>query len=90
MVKKHARNQIAIYQLDNGAIQLKTDGKGSTLWANLAQIAELFGVEKPGISKHINKIYESKELSRKSTVSKMETVQIEGDHEFSREIEYFH
>lgn len=89
MRKKLNHNLIAIYQLENGAIQLKADKGGATLWANLSQIAELFGVEKPGISKHIKKIYDSKELSRKATVSKMETVQIEGNREVVREIEYF-
>lgn len=88
-MKKHLNKQVAVYQLDNGAIQLKMDGRGTTLWANLTQIAELFGVEKPGISKHINKIYESNELARKGTVSKMETVQIEGNREVVRKIEYF-
>jgi hypothetical protein len=88
-MKKSLSKQTIIYQLPNGGLQLKTDGKGDTIWASLSQIADLFEVKKPGISKHINKIYESGELSRGSTVSKMETVQIEGGREIAREIEYF-
>lgn len=78
-----------ILGMKHGAIQLKTDGKGNTLWASLSQIAELFDTDKSGISRHINKIYESKELSRRATVAKYATVQIEGNREISREIEYF-
>ncbi len=89
MTKKDVQKQIALYQSANGEIRLKMDGKGHTLWASLSQIAELFGVEKPGISKHINKIYASKELPRKGTVSKMETVQTEGGRKVSRQIDYY-
>lgn len=88
-MKKKPTNNVIIYQLQNGALQLKTDAKGETIWASLTQIAELFGVGKPGISKHINKIYDSGELSPESTVSKMETVQNESGREVTREIEFF-
>ena len=37
-------------------------------------MAELFGVGVPAISKHLKKIYESEELEKNTTISKMETV----------------
>ena len=60
-----------------------------TLWLPQNKIAELFGVNKPAISKHIKNIYESQELDMVSTVSKMETVQNEGGREIKRQIEYY-
>jgi hypothetical protein len=39
------------------------------------KIADLFGVQKAAISKHIKNIFESGELIKEATVSKMETVQ---------------
>jgi hypothetical protein len=43
----------------------------------------------PAISKHVKNIYASKELSVKSTVSKMETVQIEGKRKISCKLELY-
>lgn len=52
-------------------------------------MAELFGVKIPAISRHLKNIYTSKELSQEATISKMETVQIEGHREITREIEVY-
>ena len=43
----------------------------------------------PAISKHLDNIYESGELTREATISILETVQIEGNREVKRNIEYF-
>ena len=50
-----------------------------SVWLTQAQIAALFGIEVPAISKHIRNIYQSEELERKATVSKMEIVRQEGN-----------
>ena len=42
-------------------------------------MAELFDVNKPAIVNHISNIYKDNELEISSTVSKMETVGLEGD-----------
>lgn len=44
----------------------------------------LFGVNIPAISKHLKNIYESKELSPEATISKMETVQMEGQRQVAQ------
>jgi hypothetical protein len=46
-------------------------------------------VKVPAIAKHLKNIYESGELERGATVSKMEIVQSEGDREVAREIEFY-
>ena len=56
-------------------------------WLTQRTMAELFGVNAPAISKHLKNIYESQELSQGATVAKMETVQIEGGRQVSREVE---
>ncbi|MBC8207863.1 MAG: virulence protein RhuM/Fic/DOC family protein [Desulfobulbaceae bacterium] len=63
--------------------------EGETLWLNLGQMAELFGVNKSAISKHLTNIYKSGELDREATVSKMETVQEEGGRKVRRQIDYY-
>ena len=52
-------------------------------------MAELFGVGVPAISKHLNNIFEDKELQKEATVSKMEIVQVEGTREVKRTSEFY-
>lgn len=89
MKNKKEQKNIVIYQAKSGAIELNADIRKETIWANLNQIAGLFGVQKAAISKHIKNIFETDELSPKATVSKMETVQKEGKRAVSRSIEVY-
>lgn len=63
--------------------------KDETFWLTQKSIAELFDVKTPAISKHLQNIYEEEELSRDSTVSKMETVQSEGGRSVKRIIDFY-
>lgn len=78
-MKNKSPKNVIIYQAKSGAIELRGDFKHETIWASLDQISSLFGVNKPAISKHLKNIFESGELVRGATVSKMETVQKEGN-----------
>ncbi len=89
MKNKKGENNIVIYQAKDGAIELRADVEKETILASLNQIADLFGVQKAAISKHIKNIYETGELLPKATVSKMETVQIEGKKSVQRLIEMY-
>ncbi|OGI69009.1 death-on-curing protein [Candidatus Nomurabacteria bacterium RIFCSPLOWO2_01_FULL_42_20] len=89
MKKIKENKQIVIYQAKSGAIELRGDFSHETIWANLNQIADLFDVQKAAISKHLKNIFESEELSKIATVSKMETVQIEGKRAIRRPIEMY-
>lgn len=89
MKNKNERAAIEIYQTKHGEIQFRGDFSTETIWGNINQIAELFDVQKAAVSKHLKNIYASGELSRKATVSKMETVQKEGKRSISRHIEYY-
>ena len=48
-------------------------------------MAELFEITISSIPRHPKNIYESQELSLESTVSKIKTVQIEGERQVMRE-----
>ena len=86
---KNQQNQLVIYQTKKGEIEFRGDFDCDTVWGNLNQIAELFGVQKAAISKHLNNIYKDGELNKKATVSILETVQKEGKREIKRNIEYY-
>lgn len=82
-------SEIQVYQTENGALEVRFDGKQDTVWLSQAQMSELFDVQKAAVSKHLKNIYASGELLREATVSKMETVQVEGGREVVRQIEFF-
>ena len=70
------KGEIILYQ-PNETIRLEVRLEEESVWLTQAQIAALFGIEVPAISKHIRNIYQSEELERKATVSKMEIVRLE-------------
>lgn len=82
-------NQFLIYQIDNGDVQLEVRLQNETIWLTIKQMAELFGVDKSGISRHLKNIFESGELLRDATVANFATVQTEGDRRINRELECF-
>lgn len=68
------RGEIVIYRAEDNSIQLEVRMEQETVWLTQKQIAELFGVKKAAISKHVANIFSQGELSPDMTVSKMETV----------------
>ncbi len=80
---------IEIFTNPDNTIQLEVKLEQETVWLTQKQIAVLFGVKKAAISKHISNIYAQEELMPEATVSKMETVQIEGKRSIVRELEYY-
>ena len=83
-----AENQIVVYQ-PNETVRLETRYAHESIWLTQLKIAELFGVQKAAISKHLKNIYSTGELVREATVSKMETVQNEGGRTVIREQEFY-
>lgn len=61
---------------------------GESIWLPMADIAKLFGVKVPAISKHVKNIFATRELSPRVTVSKMETVRREGSRKVARTVEH--
>ena len=63
-------NDVVIYQ--NGEIELNVSIQDESIWLTQKQIAELFNVKIPAISKHIKNIFTQNELIENMVVSKME------------------
>lgn len=78
-----------LYTAQDNRVKVRVHVHDETIWLPLAQIADLFGVGVPAISKHLKNIFETSELARESTVSKMETVQIEGGRQVRRTLDYY-
>lgn len=78
-----------LYTSPNSEVKIEIYFQNETVWLSQQKIAELFGVGKAAVSKHLANIYESDELQKEATVSKMETVQLEGNRQVKRTIEYY-
>ncbi len=70
--------KVVIYQVKSSAIELKGDFGKETLWANLDQIAQLFGRDKSVISRHTKNIFKDAELKRDSVVAFFATTARDG------------
>jgi predicted XRE-type DNA-binding protein len=82
------KGEIILYQpSDTVAVEVRLEEE--TVWLTQAQIAQLFGTETPAISKHINNIYNVRELDKISTVSILEIVQQEGNRVVKRKTAHY-
>ena len=82
-------NSIEIYSSQDGSIQLKVKLENDTVWLTQNQMAELFGVDRTSIVRHIRNIYKSEELDQNSTCAKNAQVRTEGNRSILREIPYY-
>ena len=82
------KNEIIVYQ-PNETLRLEVQLHDESIWLPQQKIAELFGVQKAAISKHLKNIYASGELRPAATVSRMETVQVEGRRRVVRNVEVY-
>lgn len=78
-----------LYSTPNGEVKLEVLLQEESLWLTQKAIAELFGVDRSVITKHLINIYETDELSKISTCAKIAQVQKEGNREVKREIEFY-
>ena len=67
---KETTSKPLIYQAKNGAIELRSNIKTETIWASKMQIAQIFGVDRSVVSKHIKNIFSDKELDEKVVCAK--------------------
>ena len=83
------QNQFLLYTAPDGAVKVQVFYKDESVWLTQKALAELFGVKVPAVNKHLKNIFESGELVREATVSKMEIVRAEGEREVARDVEFY-
>lgn len=66
--------QFILYNLLDNEGSVQGVVRDETIWLTQKAMAQLFGVNVPAISKHLQNIYDSGELNKNATISKMETV----------------
>lgn len=65
-------NEILLYTTPNGNVKVEIFIKEETVWLTQQKIAELFGVQRPAITKHLKSIFETGELSEEVVCSILE------------------
>ena len=83
------QDKFLLYTAPDGAVKVDVFFKEETVWLTQKALAELFAVKVPAINKHFKNIFESGELDREATISKMEIVRTEGGREVAREVEFY-
>jgi hypothetical protein len=66
--------QFLLYQLPDEEGKVQVIVKDETIWCTQKAMAQLFGVDKSGISRHIANIFKDGELQTDTTVAKIATV----------------
>jgi hypothetical protein len=71
-------NEILLYTTPNGSVKVEVYLQNETIWLTQQKIADLFGVQRPAITKHIKNIFESGELQEISVSSILEHTAADG------------
>ena len=90
--RREIRNSTAeflIFQLENQEQGVEVMYADETIWCTQKAMAALFDVGVPAISKHLANIFETGELKEEATISKMETVQQEGNRTVKRSVDMY-
>lgn len=69
---------VIVYQAENESVSTNVLFKDETFWMTQKDMAKLFDVNVPAISKHLKNIFESGELVILAVISKMETTAEDG------------
>ena len=72
-------SQIVLYQPNESiSLQVKIDASHDTVWLTQQQIADLFGIKRPAITRHLRNIFNSGELDQNSVSSILEHTAADG------------
>lgn len=72
MLEGNSNMDVVIYKNKTGNIVLEAEVKEETIWLSQEQMAKLFGTKRPAITKHLNNIFNSQELAKKTVYSILE------------------
>ncbi len=81
--------EFLIYKTQERGDGVQVRYSNETLWMTQSAMAELFDIQKAAVSKHLSNIYADGELDKSATVSKMETVQVEGERRVARKLDFY-
>lgn len=72
---KSGFNEILLYTTPNGKVKVEIYVQNETIWLTQQKIADLFGVQRPAVTKHLKNIFETGELKEEVVSSILETTE---------------
>ena len=78
-----------LYTAPSGEVRIEIYVQNETVWLTQQKIADLFGVDRTVVTKHLKNIYTEGELEKTATSAKYAQVQKEGEREVKRNIEFY-
>jgi hypothetical protein len=69
---KEGFNEILLYTTPNGKVKVEVYLLNETIWLSQQKIADLFGVQRPAVTKHLKNIFETGELTEEVVSSILE------------------
>jgi hypothetical protein len=89
MTELSQESDFLFYSLNENKTNIPIVIGDETVWTTQKNIADIFGVDRSDITKHIQNIYDSKELSQEATCAKIAQVQTEGSRTVTRDIMFY-
>ncbi len=71
-IPKEGFNEILLYNTPNGKVKVEIYLQNETVWLTQQKIADLFGVQRPAVTKHLKNIFETGELKEEVVSSILE------------------
>jgi hypothetical protein len=87
--KENSFTEILLYNTPNGKVKVEIYLQNETVWLSQQKMADLFGVDRSVVTKHLANIYSENELNKEATCAKIAQVQTEGDRTVNRRIEFY-
>ena len=78
IVTYQGTENVVVYSSADNAVHLKVQLADETVWLTQQQMADLFGVQIPAISKHLANIFREGELNKNSVISILENTATDG------------
>jgi hypothetical protein len=86
---KDQATEFLLYTSPDGGVRVEVFLHNENIWLTQDRMAELFGVNRQAVTKHLQNIFDEGELEENSTCSILEQVQKEGSREVKRGIKYY-
>lgn len=86
---KDEQSEFILYTAPSGEVRIEIYVKDETVWLTQQKIADLFGVDRSVVTKHLKNIYTEGELEKIETSAKFAQVQKEGERDVKRSIEFY-
>lgn len=84
IITQNSYAEFLLYTTPNGKVKVEILLRNENIWLTQAKIAELFGIDRSVVTKHLQNIFKEGELDKKSTSAKIAQVQNEGQRQVTR------